>query len=464
MIFTRQKINKKCFSLLLSVLVSCSAHAGIDSALKGLFDEMGTSGNLTRAGAYRDQSGGYYSGGSLFVRTPAHHVQFLQVTPPGFNMNCTNMDLVSGGFSVLSSDQLMKALHSIGRNAAAYALQLGLQTVAPQVKAAIDQLMAVLQNVNGLTQNSCTTGKILAAGLLPKNEAMMKDLCRSKGMSLKIMEDFAGMEQGCNTRTEEIATEKVAGYEDILAGEYNLAWKALQKNDFLKADPSLASLMMSVSGSILSRKSSATRFQKSHLPSLMSNQNLMDGLIYGGQNVEIYQCDDKAEDKCLNPVKIKAGLAANTSLFGRVQGVLESLSVKIRNDGEISKEEQAFVNSTSLPVMTILSIEGAFRSDGSPLKASEFAEAIAYDLLLRYFSSILDLLTENLRDLEKVQIDESIIKDFKEDLRHAQVALSGKRNGIYQQMLTQLKMIEHAQQIEGKLQSMFMSISQGDYL
>ena len=458
-IFFIQKNRRFLGALSLVGLVSCPVQAGIESDLKSFFDGMGVSSNVTRGGAYRDQTGGYYSGGSIFVRSPSRNYQLLQITPPSLAMNCGSMDFIAAAFSVLSSKQLMDAVHAIGRNAGAYALQLGLSVVTPQVKATIDQLMAVLQNVNGLTQNSCNTGRLLAAGLLPKNEAMMKDLCKSKGMSLKMLEDWAGLDQACATKAGDVASRDVPGYEDVLSGEYNVAWKALQKNDFLKNDAQLASLMMSVSGSLISRKVRDNQFQKSHLPSLMNHQGLLDALIYGGQEAEIYVCSDK--EKCLHPQKQRVSLSPDRSLFGSVQNILESLSAKVRADEPISKEEQAFVNATSLPVMAILAVEAAFRADGSPLKASEFAEAIAYDLLLRYFSSILELIAGNLRDLEQVQVDESLIKEFKEDLRQAQITLANKRNGLYQQMLTQLKMIEHAQQIESKLQSMFIAQNQG---
>lgn len=432
--------------------VSCLAN--IESDLKSFFDGMGgTSTNVTRGGAYRDQTGGYYSGGSVFIRSAARNPSLLQVTPPSLSMNCANMDLIAGGFSVLSSKQLMDVLHGIGRNAAAYAFQLGLSVITPQVKAAIDQLLAVLQNVNGLSQNSCLTGQLLAAGLLPKNEAMTKHLCKSKGMSLKMMEDWAGLDQACATKAGAVASREVAGYEDILSGEYNVAWKALQKNDFLKQDAQLAHLMMSVSGSLISRLVGEDRFQKSHLPSLLSHQGLLDALIYGGE-AELYVCSESS--KCLQPRVQKVRIAPDQGLFGRVQSLLEGLSTKVRADEAISKQEQAFVNATALPVMAILSVEAAFRSDGSPLKASEFAEAIAYDLLLQYFQGILTLMSESLRDLEQVQVDASVIQEFKKDLRHAQQALTHKRNGLYQQMLTYLKMIEHAQQVEQKLQHLFV--------
>lgn len=449
-----------CFGVI--GLLIAPLQAGIDSDMKGFFDAMGASSNITKGGAYRDQSGGYYSGGSVFVRSPTRNIQLLNVTPPSFSMNCGSMDFIAGGFSVLSSQQLMTALQGIGRSAAAYALQLGLQTVTPQVKAAIDQLMAVLQNVNGMTQNSCQAGKLLAAGLLPKNEAMMKDLCKSKGMSLRQLEDWAGLDKGCSTTGTDFADRQVPGFEDVLAGEFNVAWKALQKNAFLKSDTQLAHLMMSISGSIISRKAAGGKYQKSHLPSLMTNQNLIDALIQGGVPAEVYTCDNKAEDKCLNPGKGQITLSQERALHGKVHTLLEGLSHKVRYDTPISAEEMAFVNSTSLPVMAMLAVEGAFRSDGAPVKTTAMAEAISYDLLLRYFSGILELVSENLRDLEQVQVDGSVIDMFRQDIREAQHTLADKRNGIYQQMITQLNMIQHTEQIENKLYQTFTS-SQGDY-
>lgn len=458
----RTTLKRFFFLAGLVLLTSTPGRGGIEGDLQSFFKSMGTTSNVTRGGAWRDQSGGYYSGGSVFIRSPSRTVTFLNVEPPSLSMNCGSMDFILGGFSVLSSRQLMDALHAIGRNAGAYALQLGLSIVTPQVKAVIDQLMAVLQEVNGLSQNSCLTGQLLAAGLLPKNAAMMKDLCKSKGMSARLLEDWAGLDQECGTKAHDIANRPVAGFEDVLGGEYNLAWKALQKNAFLRADPQLAQLMMSVSGSLISRKAPGEKFRKIHLPSLMNNQSLIDALIYGGQDAEIYVCDDRQENRCLHPARQRVAVREASSLFGKVNDLLEGMSRKLRRDEAISREEQAFVNATSLPVMAILAIETAFRADGSPLKVSEFSEAIAYDLLLRYFSGILDLVAESLRDLEQVQVDDAIIKEFRHDLREARKAVLDRRNGIYQQMLTQLKMVEHTRQVETRLQSLFLSLNHGE--
>lgn len=220
--------------------------------------------------------------------------------------------------------------------------------------------------------------------------------------------------------------------------------------------------MMSLSSCLISRKGTGEQFKRVHLPSLMNNQMLIDALVYGGREAEIYVCDDKHEDKCLNPVRKKTALKVEGSLFGKVQSILDGMTVKLREDTPMEKHERAFVNATSLPVMAILAVEAAFGSDGSPVRVSEFSEAIAYDLLLQYFSGVLELVAESLRNLEQVQVDESVIRDFRKDLREAQKRVLDKRNGIYQQMLTQLKTIEHARQIESKLQSLFVTLNQGD--
>ena len=72
-------------------------NAGVSKDMSNFFNKFGASSNHTKGSSYQDQSGGYYNGGSFFMRSPAKNLRPVTVTPPGFRMGCGGIDLWSGG-------------------------------------------------------------------------------------------------------------------------------------------------------------------------------------------------------------------------------------------------------------------------------------------------------------------------------------------------------------------------------
>jgi len=86
--------------LTLIVLVTLSTfpvQAGVSKDMSIFFNKFGASSNHTKGSSYQDQSGGYYNGGSFFMRSPSKNLRPVTVTPPGFRMGCGGIDLWSGG-------------------------------------------------------------------------------------------------------------------------------------------------------------------------------------------------------------------------------------------------------------------------------------------------------------------------------------------------------------------------------
>jgi len=67
------------------------------------FKSAGMASNVTSPGSYKDQSGGYYTGGGVMARTGARNAQLATVQMPGFRAGCGGIDAWSGGFSHISS-------------------------------------------------------------------------------------------------------------------------------------------------------------------------------------------------------------------------------------------------------------------------------------------------------------------------------------------------------------------------
>jgi hypothetical protein len=83
-------------------------------------------------------------------------------------------------------------------------------------------------------------------------------------------------------------------------------------------------------------------------------------------------------------------------------------------------------------------VQNAYKAGNPVINVTEFSEGIAYDLLLQFMEQTLDLVTQSLKELEKVQIDGNMITELKTDIREARKLVLERRNGIYQQIIPHL--------------------------
>ena len=81
------------------------------------FKEAGMASNVTTPAYYKDQTAGYYSGGSLVTRNAVRNAQPATVQMPGFRAGCGGIDLWMGGFSHIGASQLIDMLRNIGSSA-----------------------------------------------------------------------------------------------------------------------------------------------------------------------------------------------------------------------------------------------------------------------------------------------------------------------------------------------------------
>ena len=453
------------------ILLSSSLSAGMQDNLEKAFGALGMSNNVTEAGGYQDQTGGFYTGGSVFARSKVNNAELFSLQMPHYRAGCGGIDLFTGGFSFINAAQFTTLLRNIGSNASGYAFNLALATVTPQIKSVLDDLAAKVQSMTNQNINSCEAAATLVGGVWPQSNASSQLLCNAMSNELGIATDWAQSHQKCGSEGQRNATNRQKGksedFKDILGDEFNIAWKAIQKNAFLSKDVQLAEFFMTISGTILSRikgvKEADQRVEAIVLPSKSGDTTLLSALINGGIPIEIYKCDDPSEDQCLSPTFQTIKLTEKQSLFGQVQGYLQSISQKIKlDDGKpLSPQEIGFVNSTMIPVLKIMAVELAFKEGGSPISINNFSEAIAHDILLQYLDEVMSLVWDSVTQMKKVQINDAMIEELRSGIAKSRKLLFSQRTALFEQMSKTLDLIERTQQIEGKLQNMFISSQQG---
>jgi conjugative transfer pilus assembly protein TraH len=436
--------------IVLWFLLAIPAMANIGQDLMRFFQQAGIASNVSDPGYYKDQTAGYYTGGSLVTRNRTRNTQLASLQIPGYRAGCGGIDLWTGGFSHISSQQLVEMLRSIGSSAASYAFMLAIQTVSPQIYNLLNELNSLATQINQNNINSCEIGATLLGGVWPKSDQASQHLCQAMGTQLGSFADWAAARHGCGARGDRsrVLWRKNTDprYREMLIGDFNLAWKAIQSNHFLSQDRELAQLFMTLVGSIIVRHEGEA-LAVHVLPGYADHEEVIQGLLQGGESL-LYQCDS---DACLNPQLQRIRLHQPSSLLQQVQTILNSLINKIYADEAVTPAEKDFLNSTRLPIYKVLNVITAYRRGSAPLDIHQYEELIALDILYRYVLEVVDLVQESVQQLKSVQVEASQIEQFLRQLSEARVKIVNRRQSAFQQMDNTLSLIQATQLIEKQL-------------
>jgi len=430
---------------------------GVSNDLHNFFNGLGFDSNITGANAYKGQQAGYYTGGSAFIRNGVRNYQLMSVQLPSIQAGCGGIDIYTGGFSFISARELVDAMKNIGQNAAGYAFMLGMDTVSPMISSELHSMQNFADWANGQSLNSCQAAQTLVDSAFGQTQAAQRDVCASVGASSGSYDDYSRAQWACVNNGQYDNTMKKANaqhYDDISMDNTNIAWKAIQKNQFLKDDQELAELFMSISGTLIydaGQNPGKSPVKHYAAPSLVAagNTDLIKALLEGGK-AKIYQCDEPK--LCLN-VNIKNTHTINVSysdaFVSQVRALLDDMYSKIVTDsGTITDQEKWLLQSTSLPLYKILTVEAAYTKGGTLNDIDTYSEIVAVDLLEQYLSENLNIVAMS---SSAFQFPEKDLTIFRKGMDEARKAIREIKNSYSQTALTDWRYIEKTQAMEREL-------------
>jgi conjugative transfer pilus assembly protein TraH len=442
------------FTFLLSVgvfftLLSPQAVAGINEDLGSYFKALGFSSNITAPHAYQGQTAGFYTGGSVFARNSVRNTQIAHIDLPSFRSGCGGIDLFTGGFSFINSKELVNSMKNILNNTAGYAFNLALESATPEIANAMKYMNTLAGEVNRLNINSCETAAGLVGSMWPKTHAAQQQICQDIGSSQGIFSDYAAARQGCGPGGQLTATlNRAQGpYKDLALKNVNVAWKALQQNDFLKSDMQLAEFFMSLSGTVIFNNpgnNDTSSHQYKVLSSLAADNSLLKALLHGGQ-ARIYRCDNT---DCLNPTVQTLSITPRQALGTQVKVLLESMVDKIYTDSPLSIEEIGLLNATRLPVYKMLNVQAAFMGGKSVLDVMDYADVIATDILFQYLDESLSVMRTSSSSLP---YPETLMASFFQGTSIARKSVMDAKQSAYTHVTMAAQLIQQTQALEQML-------------
>ena len=457
--------------------LSTLSNAHVFKNMQQFYSSFGAASNVTGGSAYTDQSGGYLTGGSLFMRNPVRSERLANVTPPGFRVGCGGIDIWTGGMSYISAEQLKEMMKSIASSLPSYAFMLAVETYAPQIHTIMQQLNKLAADFNRMNINSCEASAAIAGSLWPKSDLGSQAVCRMVSSQSGQAKDWAAGRHACGQNPHGVLDGVAQGNADMLVGEFNLAWKVLGKlgldfedngstiNPFggvqglsFTEKRKLKEIMMTLSGTVIHKKR-GNSFQQVSFPGKGGDEAFLNVLMRGGK-IRYFACDTGTH--CLNPTEQELVLAENEALYAKIKVLLEGLVTKIQEDRgetEASVEEMALVNATTLPVYKIINVTTAYQKGRAPISIGEYAEIIAFDVVYKYIMDVFDAFQGGIHQLRALQFTDEHIQPFLEGIQQSRSVLFQHRQSVFAKMDMMLGFMQKTQMIEKQIHHMMGGLS-----
>lgn len=388
------------YLLLLGLCQAMPLYAGMADDMQKFFNGSGYAANITSSKAAVGQEGGYVSAGSGFIRTPVKNMQLIHVKPPSLRMGCGGIDLFAGGFDFISSEKITEFAQAIMQNAVPFAIDLALQTWAPQIKDGLDFLKQQANMINQFNMSSCEAAQTLVAGVAGSFQKNDSDsfICKTYASHTNEASSWLANKQGCNDAKTSKETNEQAKKNpemaDMVKQNRNLVWYFLLKNDFLKANTQIAEYIMAMTGTLITKTDAAGKSTHTTYEPLMIDEKssgfevMLHGETVNGeaQKVKIYECDDNNQEKCLTLEEKELAFDKSKALVPQIQKDLEDIAQKLLEDNKLTPAQQNMINAVNFPMLRL--IENQVNAGWIP-EYHLYADILARIILSHYLNQVI---------------------------------------------------------------------------
>lgn len=431
-------------------MVTTSCQGG---ALDNYFKKLGANSNHTQAGSFKDQQAGYFSGGGFVLRQNGITANPVNFSIPKIGVGCNGLDLYMGSMSFIKADKMVKTAKAIGQGIPLYMLKLGIKTVSPQIEATMSNIEKIIQDMNALMLDSCQASQQIVGGLWPKGTAASEQICMDSKRGSKDLDFFDSREHCKKGKVMQEVTAAKEKNKDLMAGEYNLVWHVIRRMPEYGENGSMevAEFVMSVVGTLISYKD-GDQFRVRIIEPRADQKEFLAAYLKGGSTT-ILSCPETT--KCLAPVTRLVDISNTISdnpnetqvyatMKAKVWNRINTLRDKYLTKGEFGDGDIGFLNdSVNLPIYKYIQVSAAA---GSRFMLQDSAEYIAAAVLLSQFERITTEVLEAIDALQKIQIEDTAIREFKQTVQsmrsRLQMMLSEANYGSIETLTNAIKAIE----------------------
>jgi conjugative transfer pilus assembly protein TraH len=403
-----------CLLATCALIGSDSAQADVSGQLDSFFTSLGGSANVTGPVAYSGQQGGYYSGGNLWVRFPAQQTfQLGSLQMPSVKAGCGGIDIFTGSFSYINSDQIVAMMKAVANGAEAFIFNLAIDAISSVISVNIKEVSQKLQQFLQHSLNACQAGEQMAAGLAGMAGARDSQFCKQIGNSQGVFSDWAASEQGCGTGGSQSST--LSGNKDatIPSGPYNYTWTMLSQK-YSSFDQSFRQYLMSLVGTVIYQPGTSDNKGPTYQFIGQGDPALITALLDGGSSAQVYTCD--TTDACLNPTQTTLTVSTSSALKTRVYNMLVDIAGRIQGNQALTSEETGLLGATTIPLYKIMVVNAAARFGGmNTADLTELSEIASVDLLETVVQQFYKMVTDGQTSFQNA--DPLTLKQWQEQLR-----------------------------------------------
>lgn len=430
------------------------AGAGVGSDMEQAFSDMGVAANATGPVAYQGQSAGYYSLGSMWARFPQKTVYPANLQLPKVAAGCGGIDMFTGSFSFINSDQFVAMAKAVANNAIGFAFHLAIQAISPQIDKVMGDLEKAVQDLNQFNINSCEAASALVGGVAGEMGIKSNSVCNAVGTSKGIFSDWARSRQGCGNGGQQTSTLNQAdgALKQQLPGPKNYAWAIIKASPLADQSQQMRELMMTLTGTIVV----PARASDSEEPSIQyvgpQVGAVLDALLDGTQSVNILKCTDSTDCLALQTGGQTVPALGSQALRPHVKALIQSMSDKIRTDTALTAEERNLLGTASVPLYKILAVQAASGFRLSDAEVDSLAEVVSIDMLDSIVTHFLDQVSASRGGLE-AQSNTRNIEQYMAQLRDVRGEIAQRARGVTDRVDRTFAIVDRAMRIESTLQS-----------
>lgn len=432
--------------------VPLGINAGLNKNLSEYLKELNTYSHVDKSEIYNSQRAGYMTGGGVSVRNGATDTKFANIQLPSFEAGCGGIDIFTGGISFVSHDELVLALKNITSAAGGYAFMLSIETISPSVASTLKQMQTWANTINSLGINSCEVATGLVGSVWPQRTAAKQQICRSAKTNA-FASSYINARHQCSDKGDFARTMKGMSenslHEDLLLEEYNLAWKAIQKQHFLANNKALAQEVMSLTGTIIVRQNETIVIEP--WPSRIYDESFLQTLLEGG-STNFYQCGEN-DKNCLTLTTNAKEITLENSWNGRIKQTLATIQQKILTDTELSVDEIDLLSKSRIPLFKIVNILTAYNQGISPVSLYEVADIVGLEMLVQYLQEIIGNMRISVSQLARAQLYDFDLKDFLQELDRVEQAVRTYETRSFQRLEAENQLLLKIETLEKKIAS-----------
>jgi conjugative transfer pilus assembly protein TraH len=366
----------KFLQIALLLSIQTLVFGNIDDQIDKFFNNFNTKANTSSPEYINSQLGVHFLGGGGAVRTGVYDVNPIHTTLPSISAGCGGIDYTLGGINIASKKEMENALKSIATNGVGYAFLLTIETVAPVVASTMKQIQTWANQLNAININSCELATNLVQGVWPKNQRASSYICEHASTNDSLFKDLIEAKHGCRddrSKQQQVVDKIHSQNKNILVGNYNIAWKALER---FNLDKDTKNLFMNITGTIVVYEMPLDPKE----PKKVSIYPPQPGYKIADDEVGIIPD---------SYIEIKSDHAWRTKIYKSLQSLNDKILLERKDSNVVlSDDEKNLLSTTHFPIGSLLALMSQYNGKGAALALDRYSDLIAFERVIKFAEEI----------------------------------------------------------------------------